>query len=221
MDMTGTYRIPAPRETVWAALNDPDVLRACIPGCESLEMTSPTEMTATVTTKIGPVKARFTGKVTLSNVNPPEGYTISGEGNGGAAGFAKGGADVRLTEEGTDTVLTYEAHAQVGGKLAQMGARLVDGVARKMADQFFADFARRVGGPPVVADAPALAEDDHTLADMTDPVVAAAEPPGAMAPMHTPAVPDEQAGAQIWTSKTLIIGIAALAALALIYMVTG
>lgn len=146
MEMSGEYRIPAPRETVWAALNDPEVLKACIPGCESLEKTSDTEMTAAVTTKVGPVKAKFTGAVTLSNIRPPEGYTISGEGKGGVAGFAKGGADVALEADGDGTILRYTAKAQVGGKLAQLGARLIDSTAKKMADEFFGAFSARLGG---------------------------------------------------------------------------
>jgi carbon monoxide dehydrogenase subunit G len=146
MDMTGEYRIPAPRTDVWNALNDPDVLKACIPGCESLEMTSPTEMTAAVTAKIGPVKAKFTGAVTLENLNPPESYTIAGEGKGGVAGFAKGSADVHLAEDGGDTILTYTVKAQVGGKLAQLGSRLIDSTARKMADEFFGNFSQMVAG---------------------------------------------------------------------------
>lgn len=151
MDMNGSYRIPASRETVWAALNDPEVLKECIPGCEKLEMTSPTEMTATVTSKIGPVKAKFNGAVTLENINPPESYTIAGEGKGGVAGFAKGSADVSLAEDGAETVLTYTARAQVGGKLAQLGSRLIDSTARKMADDFFGKFTEKVGGGGEVA----------------------------------------------------------------------
>jgi carbon monoxide dehydrogenase subunit G len=147
MDMTGQYRIPAPREQVWAALNDPAMLRASLPGCESLEKVSDHEFAATVVAKVGPVKAKFNGNVTLSNLNPPESYTISGEGKGGAAGFAKGGADVRLTEEGDITVLTYTAKADVGGKLAQLGSRLIDGTAKKMADEFFDNFTQQVAGP--------------------------------------------------------------------------
>ncbi|MEH0071320.1 carbon monoxide dehydrogenase subunit G [Pannonibacter sp. Pt2-lr] len=146
MDMTGEYRIPAPRTDVWNALNDPDVLKACIPGCDSLEMTSPTEMTAAVTAKIGPVKAKFTGAVTLENLNPPESYTIAGEGKGGVAGFAKGSADVHLAEDGGDTILSYTVKAQVGGKLAQLGSRLIDSTARKMADEFFGNFSQMVAG---------------------------------------------------------------------------
>jgi carbon monoxide dehydrogenase subunit G len=157
MEMTGEYRIPAPRAQVWEALNDPEVLKACIPGCETLDMVSPTEMTAKVVAKIGPVKATFNGKVHLSDINPPESYTISGEGQGGVAGFAKGGASVHLAEDGAETVMTYTAKAQIGGKLAQLGARLIDSTAKMMADQFFAKFtqvaAARSGGmaPPAIA----------------------------------------------------------------------
>tara|TARA_R110000868_G_scaffold44576_9_gene148706 strand:+ start:5084 stop:5839 length:756 start_codon:yes stop_codon:yes gene_type:complete len=160
MDMSGEYRIPAPRETVWAALNDPEILKQCIPGCESLEMTSDTEMTAAVTTKVGPVKAKFKGSVTLSEIDPPKGYKISGEGKGGVAGFAKGGAEVNLEEDGADTILRYTATAQVGGKLAQLGSRLIDSTAKKMADEFFGNFSAKLGAgaeptpaEPVVATA--------------------------------------------------------------------
>lgn len=146
MEMTGEQKIDAPREAVWAALNDPDVLRACIPGCEELEKVSDTEMTATVVQKIGPVKARFKGKVTLQNLNPPEGYEIVGEGQGGVAGFAKGGATVVLEESEGGTLLRYDAKAQVGGKLAQIGSRLIDSTARKLADKFFANFSEHLNG---------------------------------------------------------------------------
>ena len=146
MEMTGEYRIPAPREAVWAALNDPVVLQSCIPGCESLERGAENEFKATVRTKIGPVSARFSGKVTLSDFDPPKSYRISGEGQGGAAGFAKGGAVVNLEEDGAGTILRYTADAQVGGKLAQIGSRLIDGTAKKLADEFFEAFAAKVGG---------------------------------------------------------------------------
>ncbi|HTO33932.1 MAG TPA: carbon monoxide dehydrogenase subunit G [Pararhizobium sp.] len=144
MDMNGEERIAAPRDVVWAALNDPDILRQCIPGCQSLEMTSPTELTASVKIKIGPVSASFSGNVILSNINAPESYTISGEGKGGIAGFAKGGADVVLTEDGDETILAYDAKAEIGGKLAQLGSRLVGSSAKKLAQQFFADFSAAV-----------------------------------------------------------------------------
>lgn len=148
MDFSGEYRIPAPRQKVWEALNDPAILQQAIPGCESLEKTSDTEMKAAVRMRIGPVSAKFGGKVTLSDFDPPSSYRISGEGQGGAAGFAKGGAVVKLAEDGSDTVLTYAADAQVGGKIAQVGARLIEGTAKKLADEFFSKFAELVGTPP-------------------------------------------------------------------------
>ena len=144
MEMSGEYRISASRETVWRALNDPDVLRACIPGCQELERTSETGFAATVKAKVGPVSATFKGEVELDDIDPPAGYRIQGEGKGGVAGFAKGGADVRLAEDGDETVLTYNADAKVGGKLAQIGSRLIAGTARKLADQFFGNFAEHV-----------------------------------------------------------------------------
>lgn len=144
MDMSGRETIQAPIDAVWRALNDPDVLRQCIPGCEALEKLSDTEMTATVVLKVGPVKARFEGAVQLSNLDPPHSYTISGEGKGGMVGFAKGGADVTLTEEGPDaTVLAYVVRADVGGKIAQLGSRLIDSTAKKLAEQFFSSFGAK------------------------------------------------------------------------------
>lgn len=140
MDMSGEERIAAKRDVVWAALNNPEVLKACIPGCQSLDMTSPTQMSAMVKIKIGPVSATFTGDVTLSDLNPPESYKISGEGKGGIAGFAKGGAVVSLAEDGDETILSYTVDAQIGGKLAQLGSRLIDSTAKKLATQFFNDF---------------------------------------------------------------------------------
>ena len=165
MDMTGEYRIAAPREKVWEALNDPEILKRAIPGCQELTKLSETELTAKVTTRVGPVSATFTGKVTLSDLNPPESYTISGDGQGGPAGFAKGGAKVRLAEDGAGTQLSYQVNAQIGGKLAQIGSRLIDGTAKKLAGQFFESFAKAVGQPTgeaLSADAdgePAKAED--------------------------------------------------------------
>lgn len=147
MDMTGERRIPAPRRKVWDALNDPDVLKASIPGCQSLEKLSDQEMKATAAVKIGPISARFSGNVQLSDLDPPNGYRISGEGQGGVAGFAKGGANVQLTDDGGDTLLIYEVHAQVGGKIAQLGARLIDATAKNLADQFFERFSNQVAPP--------------------------------------------------------------------------
>jgi carbon monoxide dehydrogenase subunit G len=154
MDLKGEYRLAAPRETVWALLNDPEVLRDCIPGCQSLEMTDGNRMAATVVAKVGPVKATFTGEVRLENINAPESYSIVGEGKGGIAGFASGGADVHLTEDGGETVLTYSVDAKVGGKIAQLGGRLVDSTAKKLAGQFFDCFAARcTAGEPAAANA--------------------------------------------------------------------
>jgi carbon monoxide dehydrogenase subunit G len=145
MDMTGEFRIPAPREAVWKGLNDPDILKRSIAGCEELDKISDTEFVAKVTAKVGPVKARFAGKVTLSDLDPPRGYKITGEGQGGAAGFAKGSAAVQLEPDGVgSTLLKYAVNAAIGGKLAQIGARLIDGAAHKMAEDFFASFAQNV-----------------------------------------------------------------------------
>jgi carbon monoxide dehydrogenase subunit G len=141
LEMNGEYRIEASREKVWAALNDTQILKESIPGCEQINRLSETEMTATVVAKVGPVKAKFTGQVTLSDLNPPNSYRISGEGKGGAAGFAKGGANISLQSDGNATVLSYSVDATVGGKLAQLGARLIDGTAKKLAGEFFANFA--------------------------------------------------------------------------------
>jgi uncharacterized protein len=156
MDMTGEFIIPAPRQKVWEALNDPAILQQCIPGCESIEKLSDTELQAKVVAKVGPVRAHFGGKVTLSELDPPNGYRISGEGSGGAAGFAKGGAAVQLSDEGQGTRLTYKVDAHVGGKLAQIGSRLIDATARKMAEDFFARFSTLVAVPtpaPTAAEA--------------------------------------------------------------------
>lgn len=145
VDMQGEERIEAPIAKVWAALNDPDVLKACIPGCETLEKKSDTELAATVALKIGPIKARFAGEVELQNLKPPHSYTIAGEGKGGIAGFAKGGADVVLKEDGENaTLLTYTAKADVGGKIAQLGSRLIQSTSKKLAGQFFSEFNKKV-----------------------------------------------------------------------------
>jgi len=147
LTIDGSERIEAPVQKVWEALNDPDVLKACIPGCESLEKTADNAFAATVTLKIGPIKATFNGAVELINLNPPHSYTIQGEGKGGIAGFAKGGADVALAEDGPDaTILTYQAKADVGGKIAQLGSRLIQSTSKKLAGQFFSDFNKTVSG---------------------------------------------------------------------------
>ena len=144
MTMNGEVQLPASREAVWARLNDAETLKACIPGCEELNMLSPTEFEAVAVNKIGPVKAKFKGKVTLSDLDPPNGYKISGQGDGGVAGFAKGGAEVKLTAKDGGTLLSYNVEAQIGGKLAQLGQRLINGAAKKLADDFFVKFADAV-----------------------------------------------------------------------------
>ena len=140
MEMHGEMRIPAPRQAVWEKLNDPETLKTCIPGAQTVDKSAENEFTARVVAKVGPVKATFNGKVTLSDLNPPAGYKISGEGTGGVAGFAKGSATVALEEDGSETILRYGVQAQVGGKLAQIGSRLIDATARKMSDEFFKNF---------------------------------------------------------------------------------
>ena len=146
MKMNGEFRVPTDRETVWRALNDPEVLKECLPGCQEIEKTSDTEMTATLTIKVGPVKATFAGGVTFSDIDPPNGYTLSGQGQGGAAGFASGEARVRLVADDGATLLQYECDAKVGGKLAQIGSRLIDSTAKKLAKQFFDSLAEKLGG---------------------------------------------------------------------------
>ena len=174
MDMTGERRIPAPRQKVWDALNDPEVLKACIPGCETLERTSDTDLKATAAVKIGPISARFNGKVKLSDLDPPTSYRINGEGQGGVAGFAKGGATVRLQDDGPGTLLKYDVKAQVGGKLAQLGARLIDATSKQMADAFFDRFSKEVASP-VEARAEDMAEARATAeAGAAGPVAAMA-----------------------------------------------
>ena len=145
MTMSGEVQLPASRETVWEKLNDTATLKSCVPGCEQLDKVSDTEFQAIASIKIGPVKARWKGKVRLSDLDPPNGYKISGEGEGGVAGFAKGGATVGLTEKDGGTLLSYNVEAQIGGKLAQLGQRLINSAAKKTADDFFANFAKAVG----------------------------------------------------------------------------
>lgn len=170
MEMSGQQRIAAARETVWAALNDPEVLKQCIPGCQELTKEGDNAFAAKVRAKVGPVSANFTGQVTLSDIVPPESYTISGEGKGGAAGFAKGGAKVSLAEDGEGTLLSYDVDAKVGGKMAQLGARLIDGTARKMADDFFSRFSELVA--PTPEEAPEEAPEAVELAATTSPATA-------------------------------------------------
>lgn len=146
MEMTGEQLIALPQQATWDALNDTAVLMDCIPGCDSIDRQSDNEFLLTMTAKVGPVSAKFKGKMTLSDVNPPDSYTLHFEGQGGVAGFAKGEASVQLTPEGETTKLSYTVKASIGGKLAQVGARLIDGVAKKMAEQFFTAFNKRASG---------------------------------------------------------------------------
>ncbi|MEO0718893.1 MAG: carbon monoxide dehydrogenase subunit G [Pseudomonadota bacterium] len=146
MDLAGRYRIAASRQKVWDGLNDPEMLKQSIPGCEELNQDSPTSFSAVVVAKLGPVKAKFTGSVDLEDLNPPASYTLRGEGKGGVAGFGKGAADVQLVEEAPDvTILSYTANAQIGGKLAQIGSRLLKGSVKKLAGEFFTNFASNLG----------------------------------------------------------------------------
>ena len=206
MDMSGEYRIAAPREAVWAALNDPDLLRQCIPGCEEIEKTSPTEFTAKVTAKVGPVKARFKGRMQQQDLQPPHRYTLSFEGDGGMAGFAKGSAEVELVEEGEareQTRLNYRAQAQIGGRLAQIGSRLIDATAAKMSAQFFERLTQAITAPEVVAEAPAA------------PVAAApaaARPAGVPVPLAQPAPGLVTIQMPAWTWAFTITVIALLSA---------
>ena len=149
MELNDEIRINAPRDVVYAALNDPAILKECIPGCEELIQHSDTDLEAKVVLKVGPVKARFAGKVTLDKTGAPDSFSLTGEGSGGAAGFAKGGAQVELEDQGAETILRYTAKAQIGGKLAQLGNRLIQGTAKKLAGNFFEKFSAVVGGDKV------------------------------------------------------------------------
>jgi uncharacterized protein len=145
MTMNGEIQLNAPRDVVWARLNDPEVLKACIPGCEELEVTEDNGFRAVAKVKVGPISARFSGRVALSDLDPPNGYRIAGEGEGGIAGFAKGGASMKLADKDGGTSLAYDVEVQIGGKLAQLGQRLISGTAKKLADQLFTTFAKAVG----------------------------------------------------------------------------
>jgi hypothetical protein len=192
MEMSGEYKIPASREDVWAALNDADVLLKSIPGAESVEKTADDEFEAVAKAKVGPVSARFKGKVKLTNIDPPNGYTISGEGNGGAAGFAKGSAQVNLTEaEGGGTILSYSVSAQVGGKLAQIGQRFIDSTASRMAEEFFNNFSTLAGGSKIV---PAADQMPELIDEMAHGIPTKSPDHDAISPTGVPLVPDEEAG---------------------------
>src|SRR5690349_18544617 len=144
MEMKGEQLIPASQQAVWDALNDPQMLKACVPGCESIEPAGENAYQVLMVARVGPVSAKFKGKLTLSDIRPPQSYSLAFEGQGGAAGFAKGGAQVRLSPQGDQTKLSYDVKASVGGKLAQIGSRLVDAAAKKIADEFFRNFNEKV-----------------------------------------------------------------------------
>jgi carbon monoxide dehydrogenase subunit G len=206
MDMSGERRIPAPRQKVWEALNDPEILKASIPGCEKLEKLEDDHLQATAAVKIGPISARFTGKVQLLDLDPPNGYRIVGEGQGGVAGFAKGGADVHLADDADGTLLTYEVHAQVGGKIAQLGARLIDATAKSLSDQFFNRFAAIVGGPaPAATPSPEAIMTEQTTT--TAPAPMASQAPASISLMSM--VPREPFGFPIvaWIGGVIFLGI--------------
>ena len=174
MEMKGEQLIPAPQQVVWDALNEPEVLKACVPGCESIEKSGDNEYQVLMVARVGPVSAKFKGKLTLSDINPPSSYSISFEGQGGAAGFAKGSAQVRLSSAGAHTKLSYEVKANVGGKLAQIGSRLVDAAAKKVANDFFRNFnekaasLQRPGAEAHEEDHAAAASGDPDLPDVSD-----------------------------------------------------
>lgn len=187
VEFSGEYRIPARKQQVWDALNDPAVLQSCIVGCKQLEKTSDTEFVATVAAKVGPVSATFKGNVILSDLDPPNGYTLTGQGQGGAAGFAKMGAQVALTEDQNETVLKYTAKAEIGGKLASVGSRLVQAVAKKNADDFFAAFACHLGGTGVKAAAvPSTATAPGALVPVAAASTITAAPPRLFSSLGAP-----------------------------------
>lgn len=161
MEMTGDERIPASQADTWAALNDPEMLKACVPGCESIELLADNEYQVLMVARIGPVSAKFKGKLMISDLNPPHSYAIAFEGQGGGAGFAKGSAQVQLAPEGEVTKLSYQVKANVGGKLAQIGSRLVDAAAKKISQDFFAAFNQKVGAQHAAGNGPAPAREAH------------------------------------------------------------
>jgi carbon monoxide dehydrogenase subunit G len=211
MEMSGEELINASRQEVWDALNDPEILQKSIPGCESVEKESDTAFAAKVKVKIGPVKATFNGHVTLSNIDAPNGYTITGEGKGGAAGFGKGGADITLKDADNGTILAYEVNASVGGKMAQIGSRLIDGTAKKLAGEFFANFNELVSSGSVhVAETPAEVTEGPSN-QVSEPIIA--DEPEAPTP---PA--EEKPEAQGWMRPSILIPAGVIAAVILYYL---
>ncbi len=209
MEMTGEQLIPASQEETWKALNDTEILKACVPGCESIEMTGENEYAVLMTARVGPVSAKFKGKMKLTDIKPPDSYNIAFEGQGGVAGFAKGSAGVQLAPEGTGTKLTYQAKANVGGKLAQIGSRLVDAAAQKVAGDFFAAFNEKVGAQHAAAhpeeagaaDAHAAAHDAaHGAAHETGHDEHHAEPIP-----RDPSLPDVLPSTLKWVAATVLV----------------
>ena len=222
MDMTGEYRIAAPRQKVWDGLNDPEILKQAIPGCETITKQSDTEMSATVRAKVGPVSARFGGKVTISDRDPPNSYKIMGEGTGGPAGFAKGGASVKLADDGNGgTILSYVVEANVGGKLAQIGSRLIDATARQMADNFFSKFAQVVaaGSAPAAAPSAAVPVANAGAAAEAPPVAVNPPPPGGSVEMPPPGrTPPSSAAGSDGTRLSPTVWITALAVVVIVLL---
>ena len=198
MKMAGEFRVARAREAVWAALNDPAVLKRCLPGCQEIERISETEMTATLIVRVGPVKATFAGAVTLSDLDPPNGYTLSGQGQGGAAGFASGEARVALVEEGGETVVRYDVDAKVGGKLAQIGSRLIDSTAKKLAGQFFDSLAETLA-------AAGEAEGGEEEAGGSEDRPPAGDTPAAEAPPMPTAEPRKGLPTVLWVSAVVVV----------------
>ena len=211
MKMSGEQRIAAPRAKVWEALNDSEILKQCIPGCQSLERESADRLKAAIAIKIGPISARFAGAVTLSDFDPPNSYTISGEGQGGAAGFAKGGAKVRLADDSGGTLLTYDVDAQVGGRLAQLGGPVIEATAKQLAASFFKKFGQIAAASAV----PEQAAEGAPAQPSTGPTAAPAppEPPATSTPLAPPAIPQN--------AKLPVYAIAGLAAAALLAFLLG
>lgn len=205
MQMSGEELISASRERVWEALNDPEILRQAIPGCESVEKTADDSFAATVKLKIGPVKATFKGDVTLSNIDAPNGYTIAGQGKGGAAGFGKGGADITLKDADNGTLLVYDVTASVGGKMAQIGSRLIDGTAKKLAGEFFNSFNELVSSGEAPATAPP-SEDQSEAPIIAEDVAEKAAPQQSDAP------------SQGWMKPSILIPLGIVAAIILYYL---
>ena len=221
MDMTGERRIPAPRQKVWDALNDPQMLKACIPGCESIERQPNGDLKATAAVKIGPISTRFSGNIQLLDLDPPNSYRIAGEGQGGAAGFAKGGATVNLADDGPFTLMRYDVKAQVGGKIAQLGARLVDATSKQMADAFFDKFTTQIASahemnpPQQTTPATNMSEigADGPVGLATAAVGAVARPASPAAPVNLLSmIPAEPLGLPLvfWIGSALFLGVLVL-----------